>query len=485
MSNRLTTMEIVSESMIHIIEPVADQTVRWILQKLNLLHLMHDDIQLVSDFREVGTTLDDNSNPKLIDYRCRAKITPTVNPSNIKWEGSKTVQDLGNGQLLIRQEKGKYQKRPWSGRDLVDREYSIFHDDEHYIDLTEWCMGSSMMIEMKLDFHDLTPAQEALSNVFATFNAGDMINYLPVQYDYPIPKSQRAILKYLYTLTGREEKPTLQGFNKWVIEKSKGIMCWNTNRNDLRAKELVALKNSSHALYLIECTQDAPEVGNARFTINLNVTVQYTRVNRLIMDYPIVVNNNVVDHHYVPMKAHAREYNQGAFMWQNRWVDQLWHQQYAKEGPIVLTYPWWDTWRVPKSSGVSQRGFRPIFSCAFTLDNLDDPKGVTTIDLVEGLPGYHLNDCLKNLLAKGGSKCLRNYNTYVNVAVYSHDYQVDPDLLEFDGRYLIVKNRNPKNIYRLVISANPHPLNMGPIEINWVMIANIIVKRENFNNKEA
>ena len=478
MSNRLTTVEVVSESMVHIIEPVADQTVRFILQKLGLIDLMQDQIQIVSDFRDTSKTLDENSNPKLIDYRCIAKVTPTVNPSNIKWEGSKTVADLGNGQILVRQEKGKYQKRPWSGRDLVDREYAIFHNDDAYIDMTEWCIGSSMQIEMRLDFHDLTPAQEALSTVFAVFNAGDMINYLPLQYDYPIPKPQKEILKYLYTLSGFSEKLTHDGFKQWLHKYSKGILCWNVNRNDLRAQELIALKNNSHALYLIECTQDAPEVGNARFTITLNVSVQYSRVNRVVLDYPIVVNNNVVNHKYVPMDAKVREYNQGAFQWQNIWVDKLWHKVFASRNPKMLKYPWWDPWEVPGNSGVSLRGFKPIFSCAFTLDDADNPKGETVIDLVEGLPGYHLNDTLKKMLEDGGSKCLRNYNTYVNVAVYAHDFQVDPSLLEFDGRYLHVKSRTKKNIYRMVISCNPTPLNMGPININWVIIATLIPKRK-------
>ena len=144
----------------------------------------------------------------------------------------------------------------------------------------------------------------------------------------------------------------------------------------------------------------------------------------------------------------------------------------------VLKYPWWDPWDVPRDSGVSLRGFKPIFSCAFTLDDVDNPKGETVIDLVEGLPGYHLNDTLKKMLEDSGSKALRNYNTYVNVAVYAHDFQVDPDLLEFDGRYLHVKSRTKKNIYRLVISCNPTPLNMGPININWVTIATLIPKRK-------
>lgn len=479
-ANQLTLVEVVSESMVHIIEPIADQVIRFILGKLSVPKEMMDNILIVSDFRDATKTTDDNSNPNLIDYRCVAKLNPSVNPSNIKWEGYKTVNDLTHGKVLVRQEKPEYKRRPWSGHDIVDREMSVFHTTEHSITLTEWNVGSAMTMEVKLDFPSLTDAQETLSSVFATFNAGDMINYIPVQYDYPVPHSQKNVMKYLYSLTCDDPADrTLKGFAQWIHKHSKGTMCWNTNRNDLRAKELVVLRNNSHAMYMIECSQDAPEVGNARYTVNLNITVQYSRTNRLILDYPIVVNNKNVEFRFVPCDDKVRECNQGAFMWQNAWVDAYWHQQYASKGHIALHYPWWDKWKVPSDSIVSLKGFTPIFICAFTLDDDTNPEGETVIDLHEGLPGYHLNDCLKEHLIKGKANCLNHYGTYVNVAVYAHDYQVDKDLLSFDGRYLKIRSRRKNPVYRLVISANPKPLNMNPAAINYAMIATIITKKEN------
>ena len=143
MSQRLTLANIVGESMIHIIEPVADQALRFVVGKLGMLRLM-EEIQLVSDFREVSKVTDNSHNAKLIDYRVRARLMPNVNPSTNKWEGTKTIADLGNGNAIVRQgDKGR-QKSPWSGHDITSRDISIFHHEDLFLDMTEWNVGSTL-----------------------------------------------------------------------------------------------------------------------------------------------------------------------------------------------------------------------------------------------------------------------------------------------------------------------------------------------------
>ena len=130
MSRRLALSQVVGESMIHIVEPVATQAVKFILARLGLTEMMKDEIYVVSDFKESSKSVDKDGNPKLITYRTTAKITPSVNPTNNKWEGMKTAIDLGNGNTIIRSSDAKSVKRPWSGHDVTDSNYSLFHDDD-------------------------------------------------------------------------------------------------------------------------------------------------------------------------------------------------------------------------------------------------------------------------------------------------------------------------------------------------------------------
>ena len=465
MSQRLSLARVVSESMIHIIEPIADQSLRFVIGRLGLSGLM-EEIQIVSDFRDVSKATDDNKNAKLIDYRVRAKLNPSVNPTNNKWDGYKTTIDLGNGNAIVRQEDVTRKKRPWTGNDFTGRDYSIFHDEDLFVDITEWNVGSTLSMEVKMDFHDLTPAQDALSAIFATFTNGDMVGYVPVQYDYPIPEDIQLVLKKIYWMSDMEKSN--EAYAEWLNKKSIGFLSWNTNRNNINVRELVGLKNNTQALFLIECSQDQPEVGNNRFTVNFNLTVQYSRTNRLIMDYPIIINNQLLPFDYVPCTKEERQMNRGPFMWQNSAVNLYWHQQYKRDNPIPAMYPWWDKWELPYHSIIAKKGFRPIFIAAITLDDVDDPEGATILDLKEGLPGYTLRDDLLQMLSKLKGRALHFAGTYINVAVFAHDYQVNPNLVEFDGRYLKLLSRQKSSIYRLVISIDPYPDNLkGMPEFVW------------------
>ena len=465
MSQRLSLSRVVSESMIHIIEPIADQSLRIVIGRLGLSGLM-EEIQIVSDFRDVSKATDDNKNAKLIDYRVRAKLNPSVNPTNNKWDGYKTAIDLGNGNAIVRQEDVTRKKRPWTGNDFTGRDYSIFHDEDLFVDITEWNVGSTLSMEVKMDFHDLTPAQDALSAIFATFTNGDMVGYVPVQYDYPIPEDIQLVLKKIYWMSDMEKSN--EAYAEWLNKKSIGFLSWNTNRNNVNVRELVGLKNNTQALFLIECSQDQPEVGNNRFTVNFNLTVQYSRTNRLIMDYPIIINNQLLPFDYVPCTKEERQMNRGPFMWQNSAVNLYWHQQYKRDNPIPAMYPWWDKWELPYHSIIAKKGFRPIFIAAITLDDVDDPEGVTVLDLKDGLPGYTLRDDLLQMLSKLKDRALHFAGTYINVAVFAHDYQVNPNLVEFDGRYLKLLSRQKGSIYRLVISIDPYPDNLkGMPEFVW------------------
>lgn len=465
MSQRLSLSRVVSESMIHIIEPIADQSLRFVIGRLGLSGLM-EEIQIVSDFRDVSKATDDNKNAKLIDYRVRAKLNPSVNPTNNKWDGYKTAIDLGNGNAIVRQEDVTRKKRPWTGNDFTGRDYSIFHDENLFVDITEWNVGSTLSMEVKMDFHDLTPAQDALSAIFATFTNGDMVGYVPIQYDYPIPEDIQLVLKKIYWMSDMEKSN--EAYADWLNKKSIGFLSWNTNRNNINVSELVGLKNNTQALFLIECSQDQPEVGNNRFTVNFNLTVQYSRTNRLIMDYPIIVNNKLLPFDYVPCTKEERQMNRGPFMWQNSAVNLYWHQQYKNDNPIPAMYPWWDKWELPYHSIIAKKGFRPIFIAAITLDDVDDPEGSTILDLKEGLPGYTLRDDLIQMLAKSKERALHFAGTYINVAVFAHDYQVNPNLVKFDGRYLKLLSRQKGSIYRLVISIDPYPDNLkGMPEFVW------------------
>ena len=460
MAHRLSLQQVIGESMIHIIEPVASQAVTFLLEKLGVRHLM-EEVQLISDYRETSKTTDEKGNPKLQNYRCTARLLPSVNPRNNKWEGTKTTVDLGNGNTLIRHGDNKVRKHSWTGKDFVDREYSVFHDEQHFINIQQWDVASSMNLEIRLDFHDFTPAQQCLSNLFAMFTNGEMIDYVPIQYDYPIPKQIAVALYSLYQLTDLPK--TDEAFKTWLNEKSGGQISWNYNRNDLRRVEMVGLRNNVHALFMLENTQDAPEVRGQVYSININMSLQYSRTNRMYMLYPIIVNQKEVSPDLIPMSENLRKLNNGAIQWQNIAVNQMWHQMYSQGKVNTIHYPWWDGWDLPQDSIVTGREYIPVFIAALTLDNPDNPNGTTIIDLKDGLPGYKLSDAMLKILETDKDKVLDHFSSYLDISVFSHDDPLCRHLLVLDGTKLTLLARDKDPVYRLVISVNPSPANKKPL----------------------
>lgn len=476
MSHRLSLQGVVGESMIHIIEPVASQAVTYLIEKLGVKHLM-EEVHLVSDFRETSKTTDEKGNPKLPDYRCTARLIPSVNPRNNKWEGQKTTVDLGNGNTLIRHGDRLARKHAWTGRDFVDREYSVFHDPKHFINIQQWDVGSSLQLEVRLDFHDFTPAQQCLSNLFAIFTNGEMVDYIPIQYDYPIPKDIACALFHLFSLTDLPK--TNEAFKEWLTTNSNGQITWNYNRNDLRRVEMVGLRNNVHAMFMLENSQDAPEVRGQLYSININMTVQYSRTNRLYMMYPVIVNQKAVSPDMIPMAENLRKLNNGAIQWQNIAVNQMWHQLYAKGIRQPIHYPWWDGWTIPEESIVTGRGYQPVLIAALTLDNPDDPNGTTTIDLKDGLPGYKLSDNMLQILEDEGDRVLDHFSSYLDITVFAHDDPLCRHLLVLDGTKLTLLARDKDPIYRLCISVNPKPANHKPLKDAFEIIEEVRYNNEN------
>lgn len=473
MSNRLAMVNMVGQVTQHVTEPIADQTLRYILSNLGLTDLMKDHIYLVSDFRKTSLTTDAAGNPVLSVNRVVARLTPSLNPANNKWEGDKTAVDLGNGNTLIR--SGTKTKKPWTGKDFTKEEFSVFHDDDTFTDITEWNVGSTFQMEVKMDFKSISQAHEILAKIFATFQNGEMIGYVPLVYDYPVPMDIQRTLFHIYTKTDLPQ--TQKGYEDWIRDRSGGAITWNTNREDLRIKEMVVKRTLGQSMYLIECTQDSPENTEHVSTITMNVTVQYSRTNRLVFEYPIIVNNQFLPFKFCWTPPQFRYENKGPIQWQNSAVDAYWKSQYPYKNLNPIPYPWWDNWELPSDSIISAKGYRPLMIMAFTLDDADNPNGVTKIDVIDGLPGYKLCDEFKAMLQESKASALYTSGAYVNLSVFAHDFQVDQSLLDFDGTILTIKSRRKTPIYRLVISANPKPINKGPLPQNLVWINTIIPKK--------
>ena len=475
MGNRLLLTNTIGESLNHIVEKVASESLQNVIGRLGYRELFGPNIDISTDFMSWSKTTDKNKNAQVRGNRVRAKLTPNVNPSSIKWESSGTTTALANGNTPQQNQNGvtSSQRLPWNhGNHVSMRHSSIFRDDYIGVDLSERSVGSSLAMEVTMEFEDEFMANEAISRIYQCFTNGDMINYVDVMYDYPIPANFQSIMKYLYHLkctTSDNPKGAFDENGKFRTEEwfeylktnSNGAITFLFNRNHAKYQELVVNKNHFQALYLIECSQETPApVEPKGATVTFTLTVQYSRSNLVALEYPIIVNNQYVEQRFVPMERQFRAAGpESMIMWQNPAVTAEWQRTYNKWRPKPFVFPFWDPWMVPNDCRISLNKYQPILIAAFTIDDPDNPAAVTKFDF-----NTDMETAFESKLDPTIMDCIRRkknrvfgVDEFVNITVFADDVAVyDKGHLDIsDGHTLIIKNRRTEPIYRMVVSVGP------------------------------
>lgn len=498
MANRLIISHSVAESMVHISVPITTQVTKAIVDRMGYHDLMGTNIDIKSDFVDWTKTKDNNSAAATRGNRVRVKFNPNVNLSTIKWEGSGTTKELANGNTLVQNRNGASvgQRMPWLlGAHMSKRRYSIMCDDEIGVDLSDRMVGSSMTMEVTMEFEDEFLATEALTRLFQCYTNGDMINYIDIMYDYPVPEQFIYLTKYLYhlkcmtpsnpdgafQLIGGKKKYKIQEWYEWLKKYSNETISVLFNRNRTEHKELVVNKNHFQALYLIECSQESPApLEPAGASITFNVVIQFARANTMVLEYPVIINNNFVDPKMVPLERKIRAAGpETMIMWQNSAFTKYWHDTYTTWPPSAVKFPYYDPWEVPIDSCAWMNGYRPVLIAAFTVDDPANKDGDTRFDFdvdparaLESVIDKDILDCIREKKNK-----VFGVDEFVNITVFADDVAIRPNgdehLLDIsDGHTLIIRNRRTLPVYRMVLSIGK-PIRSQAWHWNRVWIASI------------
>ena len=319
------------------------------------------------------------------------------------------------------------------------------------------------------------------------FLKGEYLSLVDLYYDYRLPTDILNGLWRLSKLCGIEKC----AFGKWLSHCSNNQIKRNVSKRVRnRSIELVVAKPDYEALMFLDFTPDqlaTTNHGKSVILTNLTftITLQFQRPNELYLEYPIVINNQMVPDQLIPLDKREDPYNFEKYRKQNYGylaVDPV----FQKMKTIISKprrLPWYDDWNVPNGCPLSVEHSRPFLIGIFTLDIEPEiidktpmadqikpkPAPYTEINIFDDLDKYRLTDEVTKYLKEDPERALDAASEYT-IAVFADDFQIGKSELQFDGTILKIPNTHGLNrIYRLVLAKTPQKPEEMTLPWYWVM----------------
>ena len=454
----------------HVIVPISKQLVHRLIEEMGYTSVFDDRIYFKNEFMTDSIHGEDNGDAYLTDNRVDVEINPVLNPTAVKWAPYQSNYRMGAG---------------WNPFDFNSSD--IFYSRACNTRVREALIPCTIQLDIKFVMMSRANAYDLINRLYTKYATGEMIIVSDIVYEYKIPDDVASLLYYMYRnimpANTEDVDAYKSNFVPWLKRHSNNKIMLVHNRHNQERKELAIRKNGWQLIGQLDFTQDKPDADKTNnstltYTVNVQYTVQFNRPAAMLTDFPVVVNNTLVDDVFLSLdrkEAHQR-YPFPINKEMRAYRDSL------KPNPDAylecIRLPWYDDWQVPVNGGMYNFKYRPFLSQVFTLDDVDNPAGVTIIDLKEGFDRYELRDNVLAELEDLGNDALYPWGNYM-IQVYANDNLVDPSMLEFEDNVLTIKNRDIRRLYHLILSKRE--VEDGFNKTKRVWIADIFCKREHWS----
>lgn len=177
---------------------------------------------------------------------------------------------------------------------------SIFTDKKLDIRLTPVYQRVTTNVEVTLALSDKTSADNLISTIKRRFSNRAVENLHTIEYSYPIPVEYMAILLELHRL--RElNKGYGEDIGTWL---SNNFTSLNTTITDQAGNHpIVVMKEKQiNILGWFDFTDQPPKVSrvneSGNWSVSFNYTFGYDRVESVVMQYPLMVHNQLLDNRF-------------------------------------------------------------------------------------------------------------------------------------------------------------------------------------------
>ena len=423
----------------HVYYPVIKTMAHSVINNLGLDKVIGKNIYIDTGFSQ-PKRYRTNHNAVLQINKLNVQAEINTNPASLKWDNisfQHALEPIGFSHTT------------------KDRDFQIvFYDPTSNIKISEMYLPTYISMNCTLSILDRSLAYQIPSMLYRHYPP-NMPSMEHLAYDYPIPKSIIALIYTLYKLK-RFHKP--DSFRKWLDMCSGHNTQFDINRVATK-EELVMKKILIDSLFMLEYSDNKPNEEQinrtvSEYRLNFQMHIQFSRPDTMLIDYPIVIDNQLLPEGLVPAQLHKSQPIPnliGPFP-ANILNEHIARDQLKYTRPVMVKFPDYDDWVVPITSFLIQRSYRPWFSSVFTMDEDSEYTVLPMGGVLDEELGYRLHPIVKDILRIQGVDSFRD-DCVFNIAVFVDDIPAEPTYLDIDDDLNVkVKCLHKSVVRRIVIS---------------------------------
>lgn len=323
---------------------------------------------------------------------------------------------------------------------------TVFHDDESRVYLIPIKTDATMRFEVSYTCATEAEARDWRNRMRQNIERRLELTTHSVAYSYPLPFEYVASLKEIHRLRETGAYAYGQPLGAYLRKHFSDKVETRSHVNG-KGKRLVVEETQRNIQGVLEFDEipKAQKEGNV-FTISFNYTIYYERPFAMVMDYPLVVNNNLVSSALMPRVNRNESLRIDSSVVRD-WFDGAINVARPTQGRVGgFSIPHFDSWNVPyppKDTG-------SVFKILITVDS-NDPSLILNIN---ELGEYTLNEDIVELMEQSGRMLFEYAHSPVLISFYEDDVIVSPSrLLYMNGEVrLDGEELNPRKNYHLRIA---------------------------------
>lgn len=441
----------VAENADHIFQPIMLQLAHRLVDSLDLSSVIGDQIYIETDWSTHSKTSTIEQDAVVQGNQFAVEASVQLNPTSQKWD------------CYTFQHTTAFGITP----QILNNNIPIYYDKENSVRIIEMCSPVTITLNCKVRLQSADLAYRLPQMIYNKYEAGQPAHFNDLMYDYQVPTHILTVLKAIWKLDRIKGEPAGISFYSYLMKNTQNNWQVNTNRNIKDEYEVVVPKVNLCTLGVLDYSEDKPSpVKTDRLSLiyetNFTYTIQFGMPTVDILQFPCVINNQLVPAQYIPFDKHSR--------W-NQMPESRVRKQYEffiktdlrpQSDVEFLRVPYYDDWFLPSYQRPDINKLDLIAILGVLVDENETLS--TEVDLADDSdPSFSLQPVVKEFLYQEGADALGTRAPFM-LRLYRNDKQLlaNSDYTFSDDLILRFNAINLHDQYRVCLFLTTSIYNLDP-----------------------